>query len=261
MVSNFHTSLKVRLDNNIVLYVHLEKPAIYKPTSLKLKAAAIKLLLTTKVKPSIAPYRNTKHALYILQGNTDVIFEKDRNLAIEVNIETIKTFYCLEFYDFINHLVRLITGEKVSRYSDSHTHKEDDTGTHENEAEGTAVSQFERTSKSGNHKSLIEFLNEKGKYDPEDADLKISEQQNISDDTKAPLKELCEKRTALTNARLLSLKFFDSPGGLHEIAARAKRYVKRNYGKDSLKYKNFMGSLSLNENHETPHKNKTFINI
>jgi hypothetical protein len=261
MVSNFHTSLKVRLDNNIVLFVHLEKPAIYKPASLELKAVAIKLFLTTKVKPSIAPYRNTKHALDISQGNTDAIFEKDHDLAIEVILETIKTFYSSEFYDRINHLVRLITGENVSRYSDSHPHKEDDPSTHENEAEGTAVSRPDRTSKSGNHKSLIELLNEKGNYNPEDAELKISELQNISDDAKAPFKDLDEKVTAFTNVRSHMLKYFDGAGGLSEIAASAKRNVKRNCGNYSLKYKSFMGSLSLNENHETPHKNKTFINI
>ena len=33
------------------------------------------------------------------------------------------------------------------------------------------------------------------------------------------------------------LNYFDGPGGLAEVAARAKRNVKRNYGKDSPEYK------------------------
>lgn len=37
--------------------------------------------------------------------------------------------------------------------------------------------------------------------------------------------------------RSLVLKYLDDPGGLSEIAARAKRNVKRNYGKDSPEYK------------------------
>jgi len=261
MVSNSHTSLKVRPDNNIVLCVHLKKSTIYKPISLELKAVAIKLLLTTKVKPSIAPYRNTKHAMDISQGNTDAIFEKDHDLAIEVILESFKIFYGAKFYNGVNHLVCLITGKNVSRYCDSRPHKEDDPGTHENEAEGTALSELDRTSKCGNLKSLIEPLNEKGNYDPEDAELKISERQTISDDVQAALKDLGEKKPAFIKTRLSVLNYFNGPGGLSEITARTKRNLKRNYGKDSLKYKNFMGSLSLNENHETPHKNKTFINI
>ncbi len=38
-------------------------------------------------------------------------------------------------------------------------------------------------------------------------------------------------------SRSLVLNYFDGPGGLSEVAARAKRNVKRNYGKDSPKYK------------------------
>lgn len=237
MASKSHASLEARLENNIALYIFLQTLTKYNPTAPELKADAIKLRINTDVIPAMTPYRNTKHALDISQGNADVIFDKIHDVAIEVRSETFETFYGSEFYDSVNHLVRLITGENVSRYSASHPKKENDPATQENEAEWTSVSQLDRESRLGNYKSLIELLTAKGDYDPEDADIKIPKLQTLADEAFAVLKDLDEKRTAFTNARSPVLKYFDGPGGLSEIAARAKRNVKRNYGKDSPEYK------------------------
>jgi hypothetical protein len=237
MASNSHASLEARLDNNIALYIHLESLSKYNPTAPELKAAAIKLRIDTDVIPAMTPYRNAKEALDISQGKADAIFDKIHNIAIDIRSEVFETFYASEFYDSVNHYVRLITGENVSRYSAAHPKKVDDPATPENEAEWTSVSQLDRESRFGNYKSLISLLTEKGDYDPEDADIKIPKLQTLSDEARDILKELSTKGTTFTNARSLVLKFFDGPGGLSEIAARAKRNVKRNYGKDSPEYK------------------------
>jgi hypothetical protein len=89
----------------------------------------------------------------------------------------------------------------------------------------------------GFYNSPFNLLTSKGDNNPEDADIKIPKLQILADDALAVLKDLFDKGTAFTNARSLVLKFFDGPGGLSEIAARAKRNVKRNYGKDSPEYK------------------------
>jgi len=81
------------------------------------------------------------------------------------------------------------------------------------------------------------LLISKGDQNTEDADIKIPQLQILADDAQAALKDLMEKGTAFTNARSPVLNYFDGPGGLSEIAARAKRNVKRNYGKDSPEYK------------------------
>lgn len=237
MASKSHASLEDRLDNNIALYIFLLTLIKYNPTAPELKAAAIKLNINTNVIPAMTPYRNTKEALDITQGNADVIFDKIHDTAIEIRSEAFETFFATEFYNSVNHYVRLITGENVSRYSATHPKKEDDPATPEDESEWTSVSQLDRESRLGNYKSLISLLTAKGDYDPEDADIKIPKLQLIADDAQAALIDLFDKGTAFTNARSLVLKYFDGPGGLSEIAARAKRNVKRNYGKDSPEYK------------------------
>jgi hypothetical protein len=109
--------------------------------------------------------------------------------------------------------------------------------TPETTEEWTSVSQLDRESRLGNFKTLIKLLVAKGGFVPEDDDLKILALENLVTSAQAILEELAEKNTNFTNARSAVLKFFEGPGGLTEIATRAKRNVKRNYGLKSPEYK------------------------
>ena len=237
MASKSHASLDVRLENNVKLYLFLLTLIKYNPTALDLKPDAIKTKVETVVKPAMEPYRSAKQALDISQGKADVIFDKIHSISIEIRSEAFETFYNSDFHESVNHYVRLITGENVSRFSATRPKKEDDPNTPENEAEWTSVSQLERESILGNFKSLIALCIAKGDYDPEDDDIKIPELQTIATNAELALKDLGDKGPIFTNARSLVLNYFDGPGGLAEVAARAKRNVKRNYGKDSPEYK------------------------
>lgn len=237
MASNSHASLDVRLENNVNLYTSLLTLPKYNPTAPDLKPDAIKTQVETVVKPAMEPYRIAKQELDISQGKADAAFDIIHTISIEVRSEAFETFYNSDFYNSVNHFVRLITGENVSRFSATRPKKEDDPNTPENEAEWTSVSQLERESILGNFKSLIALCISKGDYDPEDEDIKIPQLQTIASNAELALKDLGTKGTEFTNARSLVLNYFDGPGGLAEVAARAKRNVKRNYGKDSPEYK------------------------
>ena len=237
MASKSHASIEDRYQNGIYLYSHLLTLLKYNPTAAVLQAAKIKLLINTVITPLMTPYRDTKEIEKIARGICDAVFDTIHDLAIEIRSESFETFFGTDFYNNVNHYVRLITGENVSRYSVTHPKKEDDPATPEDESEWTSVSQLDRESRLGNFKSLISLLTAKGEYDPEDNDIKIPELQIVAVDAQAKLKDLSEKTVKATAAKTAVMIYFDGPDGLSEIAARAKRNVKRNYGKDSPEYK------------------------
>ncbi|HMQ69843.1 MAG TPA: hypothetical protein PKA90_12780 [Ignavibacteria bacterium] len=237
MATNKSASYEARLKNNKDLVISVSGYSKYNPTSEDIKKENYSGFLKN-TEAAMTELKNSIGSLSTERKINKELFENMVNTARAVRSETgeLRGTDSNE-YGQVNSIVKLITGENVSKHSMKKKEVNKNLKDGEEEPDSNSVSQLDNKSKLGNFRLLNGLLRSFTFYLPDEKSISIASLEAMETVLTESLERIAEKENAFTNRRSAIMHYFNDKGGLRDRAKRAKMHVKRQYGNRSPEFK------------------------
>lgn len=228
--------MEARLKNSKDLITFIKGYELYDPTSEDLKPENYESFVAI-VDNSVTPLKNNYGALLNSGAELSSVIKEVKRTSriIRAEIHELKGNDS-EQYRLVNNIVKLITGENITKRSEKKKKIMENLKEGETAPEFISVSELDRKSILGNFRSLLQLLKNFDFYTPSDKTITIEALEILEAKFTASLADFADKESGYVSERSRIAHYFEDKSGLKDRARRAKIHVKRKYGRDSEEY-------------------------